>query len=98
MKPEYKELYEKFGLSNRGSFSRKKFTGIFIVSCLQGMKLHKIEMSKEGLLPGQTVSHRLPRCLCQGQEGGGASLFLSLLLRLQVEVLKFGKGDVELDL
>ena len=34
-------LCEKISFSNRGSFSEKKFTGIFIVSYLQGMKLQK---------------------------------------------------------
>lgn len=34
-------LCEKISFSNRGSFSEKKCTGIFIVSCLQGMKLQK---------------------------------------------------------
>lgn len=39
-------------LSKRYSFSEKKFQGFFIVSCLQGTKLHKNEMSRKWCCTG----------------------------------------------
>lgn len=38
--------WDAFSLSKRNDFSEKEFRVIFIVSCLQGMYLHKTVMSK----------------------------------------------------